>query len=270
MKFDMVVGGVGGQGILSIAFVMDNASLAEGVHFKQSEVHGMAQRGGAVSTHMRISDAEIFSDLVPLGSADMILAVEPMEALRYVEYLAPGGRIVTSTATEENIPDYPSADALLTALLGFERVVLLNGRKVAKESGSHRAQNIVMLGAAAPYLPLGVATMEKFIGVLFERKGEKVVKSNLDAFRAGRAHGEFFVRAVELGADPKSTLALLDRVRAATVDPSAAARWVELLTSPRYGELLGFLEREPNRMLAATAETADAILRSGPSAIAGA
>jgi hypothetical protein len=127
-----------------------------------------------------------------------------------------------------------------------------------------------MLGAAAPYLPLGVATMEQFIGVLFERKGEKVVKSNLEAFRAGRAHGEFFARAVELGADPKATLGLLDRLRGATVDPSAAARWVELLASPMYGELRSFFEREPNRMLGATADVADAILKHGPSAIASA
>lgn len=268
MQLDMLVGGVGGQGILSIAFVMCNAALKGGLHFKQSEVHGMAQRGGAVSTHLRISDQEIFSDLVPLGAAHLVMGVEPMEALRYLEYLGPTGVIVTSTSPEENIPDYPKLESLLDALVGVGRVVLLNGKKIAKEAGSHRAQNIVVLGAASPYLQLSQETMEEFVAVLFKAKGDKVVQTNINAFRYGRAHGELFTKAVTAGAKPKAVLGLLDRMRAATVEAGAAESWAKVLASPVRAELDALLAKEPARMLAGTKAAADGLLASGIGSLA--
>jgi indolepyruvate ferredoxin oxidoreductase beta subunit len=187
MKYDLILAGVGGQGILSIAFVVDNAALKAGVHFKQSEVHGMAQRGGAVSSHLRLADKPIFSDLVPLQGADMILSVEPMEALRYKEYLKPAGVFVTSSAPFVNIPDYPAPEAVLATLSERQGTVLVDADALAKAAGSARSQNMVMLGAASPRLPLSQEILEEFIGVLFGKKGEKVVEANVKAFRAGRA-----------------------------------------------------------------------------------
>jgi indolepyruvate ferredoxin oxidoreductase beta subunit len=187
MKYDLILAGVGGQGILSIAFVVDNAALKAGVHFKQSEVHGMAQRGGAVSSHLRLADRPIFSDLVPLQGADMILSVEPMEALRYKEYLKPAGVFVTSSSAFVNIPDYPEPEAVLATLRERAGTVLIDADALAKAAGSARSQNMVMLGAASPRLPLSQEILEEFIGVLFGKKGEKIVEANVKAFRAGRA-----------------------------------------------------------------------------------
>ena len=187
MKYDLILAGVGGQGILSIAFVVDNAALKSKLHFKQSEVHGMAQRGGAVSSHLRLADQPIFSDLVPLNGADLVLSVEPMEALRYAEYLKPDGVFVSSSSAFVNIPDYPEPEAVLATLRQRPGTVLVDADRLAREAGSPRAQNMVMLGAASARLPLTQQVMEEFIGVLFGKKGEKVVAANVEAFRAGRA-----------------------------------------------------------------------------------
>ena len=96
MEKNIILAGVGGQGILSIAFVIDHAALDAGFNFKQAEVHGMAQRGGAVQSNLRYGDGEIWSDIIPMGKADMVLSVEPLEAMRYWQYLRPGGWVVTS------------------------------------------------------------------------------------------------------------------------------------------------------------------------------
>ena len=186
MKQDIILAGVGGQGILSIAFVIDNAALKEGLSFKQAEVHGMAQRGGAVQSHLRLSSDPIFSDLVPQGEADIILSVEPMETLRYLDYLAPEGIIIASSTPFVNIPNYPELDELLSKIKTVERSVLVNSEALAKEAGFARAQNMVMLGAASPYLILAEETLKEYIRALFEPRGEKVVDVNLKAFQLGR------------------------------------------------------------------------------------
>jgi len=186
MKQDIILAGVGGQGILSIAFVIDNAALKEGLSFKQAEVHGMAQRGGAVQSHLRLSSDPIFSDLVPQGEADIILSVEPMETLRYLDYLAPEGIIIASSTPFVNIPNYPELDELLFKIKAVERSVLVNSEALAKEAGFARAQNMVMLGAASPYLILAEETLKEYIRALFEPRGEKVVDVNLKAFQLGR------------------------------------------------------------------------------------
>jgi len=187
MKQDIILAGVGGQGILSIAFVIDNAALKQGFHFKQAEVHGMAQRGGAVQSHLRISDKPVFSDLIPRGAADMILSVEPMECLRYLDYLLPEGIVVTSRTPFVNIPDYPDMDKVLAALDTVANKVLVDSGELAKEAGSPKAQNMVMLGAASPHLILEEANLKEFIRVLFGPRGDRMVMMNLKAFDLGRS-----------------------------------------------------------------------------------
>lgn len=186
MKQDIILAGVGGQGILSIAFVIDNAALEEGLNFKQAEVHGMAQRGGAVHSHLRISSEVIYSDLIPKGEADMILSVEPLETLRYFDYLSPDGTVVSSSSPYVNIPDYPNLETILDKIQEVERRVIVDSQRLAKEAGFPKAQNMVVLGAASSYLILKRENLERFIRVLFERRGERVVEINLKAFRLGR------------------------------------------------------------------------------------
>jgi indolepyruvate ferredoxin oxidoreductase beta subunit len=186
MKQDIILAGVGGQGILSIAFVIDNAALADGLQFKQAEVHGMAQRGGAVQSHLRLSSGRIWSDLIPKGEADMILSVEPLEALRYFEYLNPDGIVVTSSTPYKNIPDYPDLDKILAAVRRVQRSVIVDSEKIAKEAGTSKAQNIVMLGAASPFLVLKEASLRSLVEVLFKSRGAAMVESNLKAFELGR------------------------------------------------------------------------------------
>lgn len=186
MKQDIILAGVGGQGILSIAYVIDNAALADGLFFKQAEVHGMAQRGGAVQSHMRIADGPIWSDLIPKGGADMILSVEPLEAVRYLDYLAPDGIAVSSTTPFRNIPDYPEIDKILEAVRRAPKCVLVDSEKLAKEAGTVKAQNIVLLGAASSFLILKEASLVSTIEDLFRGRGTPVLEANLKAFELGK------------------------------------------------------------------------------------
>ena len=187
MKQDIILAGVGGQGILSIAFVIDNAALKQGMNFKQAEVHGMAQRGGAVQSHLRLSNKPIFSDLIPKGAADMILSVEPMECVRYLDYLSPEGIVVTSRSPSVNIPDYPDIEKVLGAIQTVANRIIVDSDKLAKEAGSPKAQNMVMLGAASPHLIIEEKNLREFIRVLFSPRGEKMVEMNLKAFDLGRS-----------------------------------------------------------------------------------
>lgn len=186
MKIDIVLAGVGGQGILSVAAILAEAARRVGLEVKQGEVHGMSQRGGAVQATVRISSDAIASDLVALGGADMILGMEPVEALRNLDYLAPDGLLLTAADPVANIPDYPPVETV------HERVRMVGGHlveanRLAKEAGSPKAANIVMVGAASTRLPLLEAVVEECIRDGFAAKGERVVEINLDAFRAGRA-----------------------------------------------------------------------------------
>jgi indolepyruvate ferredoxin oxidoreductase beta subunit len=186
MKQDIILAGVGGQGILSIAYVIDNAALADGLFFKQAEVHGMAQRGGAVQSHMRLSDGTIWSDLIPKGEADMILSVEPLEALRYLDYLRPDGIVVTSSTPYRNIPDYPEIDKVLEALHNAPRSVVVDSEKLAKEAGTVKAQNVVLLGAASSFLIIKEGSLLATIETLFRDRGPTILESNLKAFALGK------------------------------------------------------------------------------------
>ena len=186
MKQDIILAGVGGQGILSIAYVIDNAALADGLAFKQAEVHGMAQRGGAVQSHMRLSDRTIWSDLIPKGEADMILSVEPLEAVRYFDFLRPDGIVITSSTPYLNIPDYPDLDKVLEAVRKAPRSVIVDSEKLAREAGTVKAQNIVLLGASSSFLILKEASLLGTIDALFRGRGPTVLEANLKAFELGK------------------------------------------------------------------------------------
>jgi indolepyruvate ferredoxin oxidoreductase beta subunit len=186
MKFDIVLAGVGGQGVLSLSAIIASSAMKEGLFVKQSEVHGMAQRGGAVLANLRLSDRPIASDLIPKGSAAMILSMEPLESLRYLSYLRPDGALITSTTPVVNIPDYPNLEELLAKIRSVPGSLLVDSDHIAKVAGSARAANMVMVGAASHFLPVKVDTMEHYIEGTFKKKGEQVVEANLKAFRAGR------------------------------------------------------------------------------------
>lgn len=186
MKRDIILGGVGGQGILSIATVIGHAALESNLFLKQAEVHGMSQRGGDVQSNLRLSDKEIASDLIPRGKADMIISVEPMESLRYVPMLSPEGWLITNTKPFINIPNYPEQDKLMAEIRSFPRHVAIDADAVATEAGSVKAANIVILGAASPYLDIPVEKLENAIKTIFGKKGEDIVQLNLKAFAAGR------------------------------------------------------------------------------------
>lgn len=188
MKQDIILAGVGGQGILSIATVIGAAATQQGLYLKQAEVHGMSQRGGDVQSNLRLSSDPIFSDLIPRGGADLIVSLEPMEALRYLPWLAPEGWIITNTVPFENIPDYPPMENVLGELARLPRVIALDVDALAKETGSPRSANMVLLGATAAVLDiLDPGKLRDGIRRIFGRKGEAIVEANLKAFDAGIA-----------------------------------------------------------------------------------
>ncbi|BDX39483.1 indolepyruvate oxidoreductase [Tenuifilaceae bacterium CYCD] len=190
MKNDIILAGVGGQGILSIAAAIGLAAVNNNLYIKQAEVHGMSQRGGDVQSHLRISDAPIASDLIPAGKADLIISVEPMEALRYLPMLSKDGWIVTNTVPFINITDYPQPEEVLAQVNAVKNHIAIDAEAIAKEAGSARAMNIVMLGAASLFLDIPFGKIEEGIRQLFGKKGNDVVELNLKALRAGREFSE--------------------------------------------------------------------------------
>ena len=190
MKKDIILSGVGGQGILSIAAVIGQAALKDGLYLKQAEVHGMSQRGGDVQSNLRLSDRPIASDLIPTGKCDLIISLEPMEALRYLPYLDEEGWLVTNAVSFVNIPNYPSEDAVKAEIERLPHHILLDVNQTAKEVGSPRVANIVLLGATIPFLGIGYDKVQASIREIFERKGESIVEMNLNALEAGKAIAE--------------------------------------------------------------------------------
>ncbi|MCM2301161.1 MAG: indolepyruvate oxidoreductase subunit beta [Flavobacteriaceae bacterium] len=186
MKTNIIIAGVGGQGILTISTILDMAAFNNNLYIKQSEVHGMSQRGGAVQSHVRISDKEVFSDLIPLGKADMIISVEPMELLRYLPYLKEDGWLITDAEPFVNIPNYPEMEELFDKIKTYPNHIIINATEEAKKIGTSKAANVVMLGAASNLLPIDETGLLKAITDLFNRKGERVVNINIEAFRKGK------------------------------------------------------------------------------------
>ena len=186
MKTDIILAGVGGQGILSIATILGAAALKEDLYIKQAEVHGMSQRGGDVQSNLRISSSPIQSDLIPLRGADLIVSLEPMEVLRYLPYLSDEGWIVTNTVPFVNIPNYPEMEKIEDELNKHKNVVAFDMDALAKEVASLRASNMVLLGAASPFIDIEPEKIEEGIRIIFGPKGEQMVETNIVAFRAGR------------------------------------------------------------------------------------
>ncbi|MHC4063363.1 MAG: indolepyruvate oxidoreductase subunit beta, partial [Planctomycetota bacterium] len=167
MTANVILTGVGGQGVLSIAHCLCNAARKRGLNFKQAEIHGMAQRGGAVISHLRVSSEAIYSDLVPRGSADVLLAVEPLEALRQAHYLSPRGVMVSSSSPVTNIADYPDLHGVLERIAAFEQHLLLDANYLATVAGSSRAANMAVLGAGGWKLGFGLEELEEQVRALF-------------------------------------------------------------------------------------------------------
>lgn len=186
MKCDVLVCGVGGQGVLSLAGLLSEAAVLEGFYAKQSEVHGMAQRGGAVVAHVRLSDRAIASDLIPRGRGDFVIGLEALEALRWAPFLGVGGRFVCSEHTVKNIAHYPDADEIVKKLRSYAGTVLVDSAELARRAGNAHAENAVMAGAASVYMPLAQRSFEGALEGIFGRKGARVLESVKEAFRFGR------------------------------------------------------------------------------------
>jgi indolepyruvate ferredoxin oxidoreductase beta subunit len=246
MRHDIIIAGVGGQGILTIARLISMAAVSKGLQVKQAEVHGMSQRGGAVYSHLRISDSEIFSDLIPAGQANMIVSIEPLEALRYVQMLQEKGTLVASTNAVTNIGDYPAIENVLDHIAQYEHVAI-DMEKLGRAAGSPLAANVVALGAASLFLSFSAAELERAIETLFARKGERVVDTNIRAFRFGRATGSAYLEALQRGAEPASVRGWIETLSA------------EHLASEDSLEFQGFDETE-NRLSGAEAHAFENLL----------
>jgi indolepyruvate ferredoxin oxidoreductase beta subunit len=186
MKYDVILAGVGGQGVLSVAAIIALGAMKDGLSVRQSEVHGMAQRGGSVQAHLRLSDRIIVSDLIGKASADMILSMEPIESLRYLAYIKADGVLVSSTDPVKNIPAYPDPESIYAKIRALPSARLIEAAALARQAGSARSTNMVMVGAASAYLPVEEKSLLAAIDELFSRKGEKIVRVNRKAFHMGR------------------------------------------------------------------------------------
>ena len=210
MEQNLILAGVGGQGILTIARAISLAALRRDLHVKQAEVHGMSQRGGAVQSHLRIADHELFSDLIPAGQADIIFSVEPLESLRYVQYLGADGVMIVSTNAFVNIDNYPAIEQVLDRVAEFPQHVLLDVDGLAKAAGSARAANIVTLGAGSLFLELEPQELEDAVGEMFASKGEKIVEVNRRAFRLGRAAAAAYRDGLKRGGTSRAVRSWID------------------------------------------------------------
>ena len=186
MKKDIILAGVGGQGILSISAIIGTAAMGANLYLKQAEVHGMSQRGGEIHSNLRISDKPVASDLIPKGHADMIIAVEPMESLRYVSMLSEDGWLITNKTPHVNIKNYPNLHDIFTEISTLPKHIIIDADEIAKDLGNKRSANMVILGAALPYLDIDIDLFYDAVKQVFGRKGEEVVLLNIEALKAGR------------------------------------------------------------------------------------
>ena len=186
MKYDIILAGVGGQGVLSIAAVIASAAMKDGLFVRQSEVHGMSQRGGGVQAHLRLSDTEIKSDLIPSGCADMILSMEPIESLKYLQWLSQNGILITSSAPFINIPNYPEIEEVKKIVLSLPKGKIIDSAELAKKAGHPKSENMVLVGAALQFIPVNIKTIEDSIKTRFQEKDPKLVDINITALELGK------------------------------------------------------------------------------------
>lgn len=238
MKYDVILAGVGGQGILTVAYLLDNAAINRGLRFKQAEVHGMAQRGGAVYSHMRVSDREIVSDIIPEGRADMILSVEPLEVHRYLNMLSADGVVVSNIAPVVNIPDYPDQALVLDALYGLPRPVALDAGAIAAAAGVPKAENMAMAGAATAFMPFDLSDYEPIIRKLFGRKGEEMVAANMQVLQNGYRVGTFTRMLLNAGIPGSVACRAVALCNPESLDSARAGTVAELLRGPKTDMVL--------------------------------
>ena len=230
MQQNIIFAGVGGQGILSIARAISLAAVRRDLYLKQAEVHGMSQRGGAVQSHLRIADHELYSDLIPAGGANIVLSVEPLEALRYVHFLSESGVMIVSTNAFMNIENYPPIEQVLDQIATFPPHVLIDADRLAKAAGSILAANIVTLGAASPFLELEPGELEDAVAEMFAAKGDKVVQVNRRAFKLGRNAAAAYRDGLQRGGT--------SRMPAASGSRLTACRSVGTV-APAYSRMVG-------------------------------
>lgn len=187
MTYNILLAGVGGQGVLSLAAVIAKAAMAAGLEVRQSEVHGMSQRGGGVQAHLRIADGPVYSDLIPSGGADMILSMEPLEALRYLPFLRPDGVVVTASEPVVNIPDYPDLESVLAAIRALPSAKIVDAEEIAKQAGNPKTVNMTLVGAAGTWLPLSEEVIADSVRDMFARKDPRVIDANMKALALGAA-----------------------------------------------------------------------------------
>lgn len=266
METNIILAGVGGQGILAISYVIDTSALKQGLFFKQAEVHGMSQRGGAVQSHLRLSDKPIHSDLVPRGRGTLILSVEPLESLRYIDYLSPEGAVVSSTDPFINIPNYADVEQVLDAIASLPTHVLVPAERLARQAGSARAQNMVLLGAASPFLNLSDELLEDGIREAFARKGEKIQAVNIAAFRAGKAAGQAYRDCLEAGIASSRGRTLIGRLQNGQLQKEAVPLWKDVFNGPLAEPVCQALRSSAQGRIPGDAVIPQSLLKAGPAA----
>jgi indolepyruvate ferredoxin oxidoreductase, beta subunit len=186
-KFDLLITGVGGQGAILASDIIGKAAVASGLPIRAAETHGMAQRGGSVVNHIRIG--EEFGSMIPKKGADLMLALEPMEAVRYVEFLKDGGVVIVNTQTvlpvtvTSGLAKYPDVQEILDVLSEKYIVKAFNADDLAYEAGSRLAMNVAMVGAVSGYLPIPKETLLESVKALVP---QKTIEVNIRAFEMGR------------------------------------------------------------------------------------
>jgi indolepyruvate ferredoxin oxidoreductase beta subunit len=187
-KTDILITGVGGQGILLASTVIGRTAIKAGLSVRSTETHGMAQRGGSVVSHLRIGN--VYSPMIPKGSADFLIAFEPLEAVRNADYLKDGCWAVVNTETinptgeKKKIGNYPPVEDILMALMEFANIIPIDATNLAREAGSPLTLNMVLLGAVAALegFPLETGDLKGMVKVLVP---PKTVETNIKAFESG-------------------------------------------------------------------------------------
>ncbi len=187
-RFDLIIAGVGGQGTILASDIIGKAAVKEDLSVRAAETHGMAQRGGSVVNHVRLG-CELGS-MIPMKGADVLLALEPSEALRYMEFLSEDGVIIVNTApimpvtVTSGLCTYPDVNEIIDIMKASREVRAINANELAKEAGHPQSMNVVMVGALSNYLPVSFDTLLECVRELVP---PKTIDINVKAFELGRS-----------------------------------------------------------------------------------